>query len=104
MNDNGNQYALAAFKERRAALDGELRQCEQRLRHLGGMLGRLDATLSLFDPEGAPKAIRAKRPHKRVKLFARGKLNRLILDAMRKGDRVALCSQMPPPVADEIPR
>jgi hypothetical protein len=104
MNDNGNQYALAAFKERRAALDGELRQCEQRLRHLGGMLGRLDATLSLFDPEGAPKAIRAKRPHKRVKLFARGKLNRLILDAMRKGDRVALCSQMPPPVADEIRR
>ena len=33
MNDNGNRYALHALRERRAALDGELRQCEQRLRH-----------------------------------------------------------------------
>ena len=41
--------------------------------------------LSLFDPEG--NLIRAKRPYRRAKLFGASKLNRLILDAMRKSDR-----------------
>ncbi len=36
------------------------------------------------DPDGNPKAIKAKRPDKRVKLFGAGKLNRLILDALRR--------------------
>jgi hypothetical protein len=82
--DNGNRYALHALKERRAEIDGELRQCEQRLRYLREMLGHLDATLGLFDPDGNPKAIKAKRPYKRVKLFGAGKLNRLVLDALRR--------------------
>jgi hypothetical protein len=51
------------------------------------MLSHLDATLGLFDPEGNPKAIKAKRPYRRVKLFGAGKLNRVILDAMRRGER-----------------
>ncbi len=34
MNENGNQYALAALKERRASIDGEMRECERRLRYL----------------------------------------------------------------------
>ncbi len=87
MSEDGNRYALAALRERRAAIDGELRQCERRLRYLRQMLDHLDAAQSLFDPEGNPKAIRAKRPYKRVKLFGSGTLNRLILDAMRKGAR-----------------
>jgi hypothetical protein len=44
--DNGNRYALHALRERRAAIDGELRQCEQRVRHLKEMLGHLDARLA----------------------------------------------------------
>jgi hypothetical protein len=52
MTDNDSRYALAALRERRAVIDGELRQCEQRMRHLKAMLGHLDASLSLFDPEG----------------------------------------------------
>ncbi len=87
LTDNGNRYALHALRERRAAIDGELRQCEQRLRHLREMLGHLDATLSLFDPEGNPKAIKPKKPYRRVKLFSSGALSRHILDAMREGGR-----------------
>ncbi len=87
MDDNGNRYALHALRERRASIDDELRECERRMRYLKEMLGHLDATLGLFDPEGNPKAIKAKRPYKRVKLFGAGKLNRLILDAMRRGER-----------------
>ena len=45
--ENGNRYAIHALRERRAAIDGELRQCEQRIRHLKEMLGHLDATLSV---------------------------------------------------------
>ncbi len=76
-----------ALRERRAAIDGELRWCEQRLRHLPEMLVHSDTTLGLFDPDGNPKAIRAKRPYRCVKLFGAGKLNRAILDVMRKSDR-----------------
>lgn len=47
----------------------------------------LDATLRLFDPNGDPTKIAGKRPYKRVKLFGAGKLNRLILDALRDGAR-----------------
>ncbi len=87
MNDSGNRYALAALKERRASIDGEMRECERRLRYLRETLGHLDATLALFDPEGNPKAIRAKRPYKRVKLLGAGKLSRLILGVLRKAER-----------------
>ena len=64
----------------RAAIDGEMRECESRLRYLRQALGHLDATLSMFDPDGNPKAIKAKRPYKRVKLFSSGQLGRTVLD------------------------
>lgn len=87
MNENGNRYAVAALKERRASIDGEIKQCRDKLRYLTDALVHIDATLSLFDPSGDPKTIVAKRPYRRVKLFGAGKLNWLILEAMRKSDR-----------------
>jgi hypothetical protein len=87
MNENGNRYALAALRERRAALDGEIKACDRKLRYLCEAISHIDATLSLFDPNGAPKEITAKRPYKRVKLFASGKFGRLVLDALRRGGR-----------------
>lgn len=86
MNENGNRYALAALRERRAALDGEIKECDRKLRYLREAIGHIDATLSLFDPNGDPKEITAKRPYKRVKLFASGELGRLVLDALRRGE------------------
>jgi hypothetical protein len=50
MNENGNRYALAALRERRAALDGEIKECDRKLRYLREAIGHIDATLSLFDP------------------------------------------------------
>lgn len=87
MNENGNKYALAALRERRAALAGEITTTERHLRHLRETIVHVDATLRLFDPNGDPLKITGKRPYKRVKLFGSGKLNWLILEAMRKGDR-----------------
>jgi hypothetical protein len=102
MNENGNRYALAALKERRASIDGEMRECERRLRYFRETLGHLDATLALFDPEGNPKAIRAKRPYKRVKLFGAGKLSRLILDALRKAERPLSAPEVTAAVVAEL--
>lgn len=83
----GNQYALHALRERRAELAGEIKTLESRLRHLRESLVHVDGTLALFDPNGDPSKIPAKRPYKRVKLFGHGKLNALILDALRRGAR-----------------
>ena len=67
-------YALAAIRERRAELAGEIKDLESRLRHLRESLVHVDATLRLFDPSTNPRA-KPKRPYKRVKLVGQGKLN-----------------------------
>lgn len=85
MNELGNKYALAALRERRASIDGEIKEATRKLRYLRDALTHIDATLTLFDPDADPKAIHAKRPYHKVKLFGAGKLNRLVMDALRKG-------------------
>ncbi len=84
---NANKYALAAIRERRAELSGEITSLESRLRHLRCSLVHVDATLRLFAPDADPEEIRAKKPYRRTKLFGAGKLNRLILGALRRGAR-----------------
>lgn len=87
MNHLGNKYAVAALRERRAALAGEIAQLESRVRHLKESLVHVDGALGLFDPDGNPTAIKDKKPRKRVKLFGAGRLNQLVLDALRRGAR-----------------
>jgi hypothetical protein len=87
MNKNGNTYAISALKRRRAEIDGEIQACELQLRSLNEALCHLDATLCLFDPDYDPKEIRARRRYDRARLFGKGKLTRLILDALRKAER-----------------
>lgn len=86
MNELGNKYALAALRERRGELSGEIIHLESRLRSLRQSLGHLDASLAILDPDRDVRLIPAKRP-RRVKLFGHGKLNRMVLDAMREGAR-----------------
>jgi hypothetical protein len=87
MKETSNKYAVAALRERRAELAGEVKTLESRLRHLRESLVHVDGTLRLFDPDGNPSTIRPKRPYKRFKLFGQGKLNRLILDTLRKSSQ-----------------
>lgn len=83
---SANRYALAAIRERRAELAGEITQLESRLRHPRESLVHVDGTLRLFDTDADPSTIPLKRPYKRVKLFGASK-NRMVLDALRKGGR-----------------
>lgn len=81
MNDKSNRYALAALKDKRASLAGEIAEMETKLRYWRDQLTHLDATIAVFEPDYQPSK-RIKRP-RRVKLFRQGELNRLILDALR---------------------
>ena len=86
MNEKGNRYALAALRDKRAALASEIVQLERQLRHRRDMLVHVDATLKILDPDVDVSGIPSRRP-KRVMLFRQGELTRAVLDAMREHDR-----------------
>lgn len=86
MNENGNRYALAALKDKRATIAGEIAQLRNKLQWAESQLKHLDATIQIFEPGCDPDAIPNKRPKKRIKLFRQGELGRLILDALRTAD------------------
>ncbi len=86
MNEKGNQYAIAALKDRRATLAGEVEAMKEGIRYRLEQLAHLDASLRLLDPAYRSDTIPPKRL-RQVKLFGGGELNRLILDALRKAGK-----------------
>jgi hypothetical protein len=85
MTPKGNQYAIAALKDRRATMAGEIIQFKEATRHREEMLAHLDASLRVLDPAYRSDTVPPKRL-RRVKLFGNGELNRLILDALRRAN------------------
>jgi len=84
MNDTSNKYALAALKDKRASLAGEIRDLKAKVAKRQAALAHVDETIRVFEPDFDVDSIPTKRPRKRVKLFRHGELGRLILDALRK--------------------
>jgi hypothetical protein len=80
-----NQDAIAALKDRRATLAGEIESFKQGIYDREEMLAHPDATLRALDPSYRADTVAPKKL-RRVKLFGGGELNRLILDALRKGE------------------
>jgi hypothetical protein len=85
--DKGNKYALAAIKDQRARLAGEIITLQKRLAWAQEQIRHVDAALQLLDPQIFPNLIPAKRPQKRIKLFRQGELGRLIIDALRRAGK-----------------
>lgn len=83
MNENGNRYAIAALKDKRASLAGEIAQLKNKLAWAESQIKHVDATLLIFEPSCDPDKIPDKRPRKRMKLFRQGELGRLIMNALR---------------------
>jgi hypothetical protein len=98
VGDKGNKYAIAALKDRRATLAGEIERFKQGIRDREDQLSHLDATLRVLDPSYRADTIAPKRL-RRVKLFGNGELNRLILDALRRANGKALTT---PQIAEAI--
>lgn len=86
MTPKGNQYAIAALKDRRATMAGEIVKFQEGIRHRQDQLAHLDATLRILDPSYRADTIAPKRL-RNVKLFGNGELNRLILDALRRATK-----------------
>ena len=87
MNDLGNKYALAALKEKRARLAGEITELKKQITWKQEQLGHVDATLLLFDPSANPEALPKVKPYKHVALFRQGELSRLIVDTLRRAGK-----------------
>ena len=87
MNELGNKYALAALKDQRARLAGEIAHMKKRLAWAEDHIRHVDASLQLLDPQLFPNLIPAKRPQKRIKLFRQGELGRMIIDALRRAGK-----------------
>ncbi len=98
MNEKGNQYAIAALKDRRATLAGEIVRFKQGIHDRQEQLAHLDATLRILDPGYRSDTIAPKRL-RQVKLFGQGQLNRLIHDALRRAEGKPLSV---PEIADAI--
>jgi len=98
MNELGNKYAIAALKDRRATMAGEILKFKDGIRHRQEQLAHLDATLRILDPEYRSDTLPPKRL-RQVKLFGGGELNRLILDALRRAGGTPLST---PEIADAI--
>jgi hypothetical protein len=86
MNEKGNRYAIAALKDRRATMAGEIVQMKEGIRYREEQLSHLDVVLREFDPSYRADTLPPKRL-RRVKLFGNGKLNRLIADALRRAEK-----------------
>lgn len=87
MESLSNKYAIAALKDRKASIAGEMTTIEARLRYLRKMAEHVDHALLLLNPDIDPQAIPPKRQYKRIRLFRAGELNRLILNALRKAGK-----------------
>ena len=70
MNDKGNKYAIAALKDRRATMAGEIVRFKQGIRDREEQLSHLDATLRVLDPEYRADTIAPKRTLRRVKRYS----------------------------------
>jgi hypothetical protein len=90
--DNGNKYALAALKHKRASLAGEIASLERSAAWKRSQLQKLDATLELFG--GDPDKVKPVKPYKRIALFKQGELAQLVRDALRKAGKPVTLSQV----------
>lgn len=87
MNENSNKYALAALKDKRASLAGEIKMMKDHLAKRQEQIAHVDATIKILEPDYDVESIPLKRPLKRVKLFRQGELGRIIIDVLRRAGK-----------------
>jgi hypothetical protein len=79
-------HVISALRDKRAELDGELRQAEKRIVQLRADLESIDGALRVFDPSLAPQTIRPKLKRKPPAHFRHGQFSRAVLDTLRRAN------------------
>ena len=97
----GNSFVISGLTAKRAELSGELGEAEKRLDRLRADLDSLDATIRLFDPTIAPKAIKPRVKRTAPQRFRTGELTRATLTVLRKADRPLSVREIAAEVATE---
>lgn len=101
MEGKGNQYAVAALKQKRAELAGEIAAHENAAKWKRHQLEQLDATLAIFT-DTDPNTIKPIKPYKRVPLFKQGELAQLVRDALRRGRKPMRLSEVVESITAEL--
>jgi len=94
MNDFSDKCALAALKQRRTAIAGEMTSLESRLRYLRQMVEHVDSTIRLFASDLDPDSIPETKPYKQIRVLEGTELNRLILTALRQAGKPLSTSEV----------
>lgn len=97
-----NKHALAALKDRRAAIACEIATLESRLRYLHRLLGHVDGSIKMFSPSFDPDSIPPKRRFRRVHIFRTGELTRLVLGMLRKAGRPLSLDEIIAAITEEM--
>jgi hypothetical protein len=96
-----NSFVISGLVEKRAELSGEIGAAEKRIARLHADLASLDATIRLFDPTIAPKAIKPRVKRTAPQRFRTGELTRATLTVLRKADRPLSVREIAAEVAAE---
>ncbi len=79
-------HVLSALRAKRAELDGELRQTEQRSAQLRSDLEAIDRSIMLFDPTAKPQTIIPKTRRHSMFAFKHGEFSRIVRDLIRRSE------------------
>lgn len=77
-------HVISALRAKRAEVDGEIRQAENRVGRLRKQLEAIDGAIGVFDPSIVPHSIRPKSKPPPAAHFKRGQFSRAVLDTLRK--------------------
>lgn len=86
-------YALAALKDRRATIAGQIMRLQDALRCRQEQLMHLDASIQILQPGYDLDKAPVKR-FRRVHLFGKGELSRTVLDVLRRGGKPMSTSEV----------
>lgn len=76
-------HVISALLQKRAELDGELRQMTKRIVQLKSDLEAVDAAIRVFDPSREPHKIKPITRRTKPKVFRHGQCSRAILNLLR---------------------
>jgi hypothetical protein len=85
---------IAALRDKRARLGGELRDAEARAIKLRSDLVAIDSALRVYDPRISPTAIRPILVRRKPAQFLHGQFSRLVLDAIRAAKKPITCREI----------